>query len=62
VKIPVSVVVDVDPDEYRYDYGQDFTLDEIREDIRLRIIDGANWEMRHHRDSWFNGAKLRGEK
>lgn len=49
MKVLATIVVDVDVQAYREEYGTDDPTEDIREDIRLRMHDAAEWELRNHK-------------
>ena len=56
MKVRVDIVVDVDPQAYRDEYGTSDTVAEIREDIRLRVYDAARESL--NRFSFFNDMDI----
>ena len=43
--VAVNLIVDVDPQSYRDEYGTSDTPAEIREDIRSRVYEATNAEL-----------------
>jgi hypothetical protein len=57
--VNVTVAVEVDPEEYNNEYGENETVGQIRTEIKNRVVDAVNWELRHFQNGWFKGADLK---
>ena len=47
-RLVVPVVIEYDYDEYNAEYGQQFALAEVADDLANRAVDATNWDLRHY--------------